>query len=434
MSEVPRIAVYGDAGGPFHHILVFARQGYEVCTVFAEEIRAGALAAFDVFVMPGGGMRAMQGQLAPLGNEGAAAIADFVRDGGMYLGSCAGAYNAADPAPAFQQVCPNQPLMRLLPARVWNEDREKWDRPRSPGIGRIRVRNDFRDHPIMAGLPREFDVVQYNGPIFAGTTSLLSIAGPTPGFTAREDFFGQPYAGERTIDAAAAESRSAAVVGRFGRGRVALFGCHPEFGFAPDTMADPQPPNQMLINAVEWQIDQSGPTPTPRATRLAATSHVATVPHQNVVKLIDEMIVEHAALSELTPDRPWISNRQAMSTFGRSAVDIWRDSVAAIPALLEEVRTFAPDLPAALLTFEPDPRSTVDFGYSGILRLLRDSHAMLVRARASWDIDLDPPRSHPYEHIDTNPYHLVAGSYLAAVGRITAAALLCRCPPGRVNV
>jgi hypothetical protein len=31
----------------------------------------------------------------------------------------------------------------------------------------------------------------------------------------------------------------------------------------------------------------------------------------------------------------------------------------------------------------------------------------------------------PYEHMLDSPFHLVAGSYLAAVGRVGGAALLC---------
>jgi glutamine amidotransferase-like uncharacterized protein len=90
-----RVALYGSGGSPYHHAAAFAAGGAEFDFVFPADIEAGALAAYDAFVMPGGGYLAMQGQLEPLGGAGCRAIRQYVADGGMYLGSCAGSYCAA---------------------------------------------------------------------------------------------------------------------------------------------------------------------------------------------------------------------------------------------------------------------------------------------------------------------------------------------------
>src|SRR5262245_61514849 len=70
-SRMARIALYGAGGAPFHHAAVYARAGHDVDFVFPQDILDGALAGFDAFVMPGGGYRAMFGQIEPLGPDGA---------------------------------------------------------------------------------------------------------------------------------------------------------------------------------------------------------------------------------------------------------------------------------------------------------------------------------------------------------------------------
>jgi hypothetical protein len=50
---------------------------------------------------------------------------------------------------------------------------------------------------------------------------------------------------------------------------------------------------------------------------------------------------------------------------------------------------------------------------------------MLTGALQGWDVDLGEPSPDAYAFVWTNPFHLVAGSYLAALGRVTSAALLC---------
>src|SRR6266508_2146839 len=144
-----RIALYGGGGAPYHHAAVFARAGHEVDFVFPVDILAGALRGFDAFVVPGGGYRAMLGQIEPLGARGARAIREYVEAAGMYIGCCAGSYCAAVAPRSFAEACPDQAEMSLLDAEVWNQADTEWLGLQSPGVGVLRARNAAPEHPVM---------------------------------------------------------------------------------------------------------------------------------------------------------------------------------------------------------------------------------------------------------------------------------------------
>ena len=156
--------------------------------------------------MPGGGYRAMQGQLDPLGREGLRTIADYVRGGGLYVGCCAGSYSAAIAAPSFVATCPIQPELSLLDANVWNADDSTFVGLRSPGIGVLRSRTVASGHPVMAGMPERFEIVHYNGPLFHGIAPLAVVEAAGERFTPAEHFL--PAGAERAgADAGRAGSR-----------------------------------------------------------------------------------------------------------------------------------------------------------------------------------------------------------------------------------
>ena len=66
---------------------------FKITRLTAEEIRGGKLSDFDVLVHPGGSGSA-QGKA--LGEKGRQVVKKFVRDGGGFLGVCAGAYLATN--------------------------------------------------------------------------------------------------------------------------------------------------------------------------------------------------------------------------------------------------------------------------------------------------------------------------------------------------
>ncbi len=90
------------------------------------DIRNGALDSLDVIIIPGGDACR---HMAALETDGADAVRNFIRNGGGYVGICAGAYLArTDASGAGGQV------LNLVPAVLVDGGRY-WDR----GVGRVRI-------------------------------------------------------------------------------------------------------------------------------------------------------------------------------------------------------------------------------------------------------------------------------------------------------
>ncbi|MGN6870961.1 MAG: BPL-N domain-containing protein [Solirubrobacteraceae bacterium] len=417
-----RIALYGGGGSPFHHAAVFVRGGHDVEFVFPADVRAGALEGFDAFVMPGGGYRAMMGQIEPLGVEGARALRAYVDGGGMYIGCCAGSYDAATVAPSFLELCPAQAEMCLLDARVWNEGGEEWGL-RSPGIGVLRAETVAPGHPVMGGMPETFEIAHYNGPLFVGAQPLARVAGRTDRFTAWEEMLG-PSPERALIDDAAQAGIANVVAGGHGQGRVVLFGSHPEFGFSI-AMEDEQPPARMLLNAIDWQLSESG---APERPPVDLVTHVEPREEDTdpgcVGELADQLADRTAAIRARGDHVRWLEQAYAMSFFGLAPREIWSRSLDAIDRLAAQAAQHAGEIDPRVLGFRPPIEWELDGGYHGVVALLEQSLDMLDQALSAWRYDPGEPTANPYADMTTSPYHLVAGSYLAAVGRVGAAALL----------
>ena len=95
-AEPIRVAIYkdkgvGGQGVPRVTEQLTAAGGFEVVNVNGEEVAKGALANFDVIVFSGG---SGSGQGKSLGEAGRKNVQQFIRDGGGYVGICAGSYLA----------------------------------------------------------------------------------------------------------------------------------------------------------------------------------------------------------------------------------------------------------------------------------------------------------------------------------------------------
>lgn len=75
---------------PIARLLDFSPE-YELTFIAPEEYVKGALEGLDLVIMPGGGATR---QYKAIGDDGAAALKRFVREGGKYYGVCAGAFLA----------------------------------------------------------------------------------------------------------------------------------------------------------------------------------------------------------------------------------------------------------------------------------------------------------------------------------------------------
>lgn len=421
-----RIALYGSGGSPYNHAAILARAGHDVGFVFPQDIEAGALDGFDAFVMPGGGYLGMAGQLAPLGAPGCRAIREYVESGGMYIGSCAGAYDAATVSDRFKAAWPAQAELCLLDDRVWNDDEDD-DDLRSPGIGEIICETADADHPVMAGLPRRFPITHYNGPLFDGPHGLARVVGVGASFTAAEEFFGATATG-RLIDRAIAVGAANIAAGHRGRGRVVLFGSHPEFGRTL-SLDDETGAARLLVNAVNWQLDESGRPRRPDrlvASGAAIAPDLAEADLAAAAPLAARIADRCARLSGRTAGAGWLDDGAAMSAFACSPREIWTAALTAIPELASETAGKCEAMPDQLRSFRPPADWPTDGGYHGAVPLLQQADEMLATAETAWTDTWPTPTSDPYAYDHESPYHLVAGSYLAAIGRVASAALLAR--------
>jgi hypothetical protein len=455
-----RIAVYGGGGAPYNHAAAYGELGFLVDFVFPEDILAGALAYYDLLAVPGGGGRAMMGQLDPLGQAGTTAIADFVREGGLYLGCCAGAYDASIVAPSFLQVCPQQQSMQMINAAVWNSG-DEWLGLQSPGVGVLRA-EIAAEHPVTYGMPKELAVTHYNGPLYQlqpGTISgasdavgLMRVAGTEGAFTPAERFLdGDADDDELLINRAVSFGAFNAVAGSFGDGRVVLFGSHPEMGLSLD-LDQWDAPTRMLANAAFWQGSAGD-----GRRRVQADGHLAQSPEAAKAGLtaaqarIDAVVAKAEALrARDASGAAWLEDKLAMSTFGASAEEIWERNlagfataaegmkglIAEIEGKLERARARlrgaeAAELASAIGSLDRavndrTPEAwNIDFGYEGLLQHLERAERMLGKAEANFGASFAPDPN-PYAYFDESPFQLAVGSYLSAAGVFANCALLLR--------
>lgn len=480
-----RIAMYGGGGAPFNHARIFAELGFFVDFISPQEIKLGKLAEFDLFVMPGGGGIAMKGQLDPLGDKGCQMIADFVRQGGMYMGSCAGAFDAALVSDSFVAMCPQQRHLQLINAAVWNRNDTEWVGLDSPGVGILESQNLRPDHPVMFGMPERFRITHYNGPLFehqpgtladaSDSIGLSAVTGFTEEFTPAEYFlrfseYDDAIAQETSlIGKAAREERFNIVSGYNGLGRVVLFGSHPEFGYNL-AMDEWDAPARMLANSAFWQAGHV------KEARSMLRKSVQGIPHSYPLGSGLRIVATHCAaitsaveelLKQDVSGVAWLEDALAMSTFGLQGREIWKQNldefmmvtnhlrqtleqansaVSEAESLMDglaatgtdEAIRLADTMQDALLGLEEalhyrtPAEWNQDFGYEGILQMLERTETMLRKAQENFTIRLEAT-SNPYEHFFSSPYQLVVGSYLAALGVYANSGLLLQVHNVRIN-
>lgn len=456
-----RIALYGGGGAPFNHARIFTELGFQAAFISPQEIIAGELDDFDLLAVPGGGGLAMMGQLGPLGDGGCRLIKAWVQRGGMYIGSCAGAFDAAIAADSFLEACPQQRQMQMVNALIWNRGDTEWIGLESPGIGVIKSRNLKPDHPVMFGLPEFFHITHYNGPFFDTETAILpdasaasglsAVAGAGEDFTHSEQFLRMSETCEREttiLGRAAREGIFNIVSGYNGLGRVVLFGSHPEFGYNL-AMDDWGLPGRMLANAAFWQAGHLRAARSGYISREsgAARAFPADSGLREIARACSAIGDAVEQLQDASrEDAAWLSDDQAMAQFGLRGRQVWARGLADFAEVtarmreaLERATRLIKNSERLLAAGDPkaDARSRLlqetvrafqealhhrtpaewrqDFGYEGILQMLERAEAMLRKAKEHSGLTF-PASTNPYAYFDSSPYQLVVGSYLAANG------------------
>eukprot|EP00756_Hemistasia_phaeocysticola_P057054 Hpha_TRINITY_DN33689_c0_g1::TRINITY_DN33689_c0_g1_i1::g.43339::m.43339 len=205
----------------------FGSCGFSTRRIRAADIRSGVLKEFDVLMMPGG--RGWH-QGSALGEEGREAVRSWVQSGGGYVGICGGC-NAASSDPFY---LPGNAL-GLLPTRNADSGEGLPDKVNHRGAGAVKVTLTPAGSRILGA---DIGSVYYhNGPV------IQHVSGERLGADGEDESGMQVlalYAGDiartkyardirfKVRPGVRMEGQAAVCCARFGEGRVAVFGPHPE--------------------------------------------------------------------------------------------------------------------------------------------------------------------------------------------------------------
>lgn len=202
-----RIGVYVDkgAGSSVKNLLsVLAKfDGIIVTELKADDIRSGKLADLDLLMHPGG---SGGGQGRQLGEEGRDAIRGFIKDGGGFVGICAGSYLASSDYTWS---------LHILDAKVI--DRQHWNR----GSGTVKIAMTDAGRKLLRADKQMISIRYGQGPLLA------------PGNRPDIDDYEIVATFETEIAKNGApkgvmKGTTAIAKGEYGNGRVICFSPHPE--------------------------------------------------------------------------------------------------------------------------------------------------------------------------------------------------------------
>lgn len=202
-----RVALYSDKGiSASSEQLQKGLNSYsdiQLSLLKAQDIAEGKLSGFDLLIHPGGSGGA-QGKT--LGEKGREKVREFVKNGGGYLGICAGAYLA---------TCDYEWSLNILDAKVL--DRKHWAR----GYGNVEIKLSSEARKIL-GVETEKETIYYHqGPLLAPASN--------------PDI--EDYKNLATFESEIAKNgapsgimkgTTAIACGTFGKGKVFCFSPHPE--------------------------------------------------------------------------------------------------------------------------------------------------------------------------------------------------------------
>jgi len=201
------VGVYLDKGaGPSANDLLRALSTNEqvsVTKLTAEQIRSGGLAGLDILIHPGGS-GGQQGR--NLDEPGRVKIRDFIREGGGYIGICAGAYLATGHYPWS---------LSLLDAKVI--DTQHWNR----GKGAVEIELTPAGREILRTANPRFQIHYAQGPLLAPANRP-----EIEDYEALASF--KTEIAKNGAPAGVMIGTTAIARGHFGQGRVICFSPHPE--------------------------------------------------------------------------------------------------------------------------------------------------------------------------------------------------------------
>ena len=211
-----RVAIFdfpksGSSGHKNLMRFLIPQNGFQCTVISPEEIREGQLKNFDVVIMPGG---SGSGQAKALQTEGRAAVRKFVKNGGGYVGICAGAYLASSHY--------NWSL-DIINARVW--DRSHWNR----GKSNVTIQLTPAGSEVLGKTKSKYSIYYSNGPLLVPDNQP-----DLPGYQVLASF--ESEVANNGAPAEAMTGTHAIIRSRFGSGRVICFSPHAETRNGPHSL------------------------------------------------------------------------------------------------------------------------------------------------------------------------------------------------------
>jgi len=476
-----RVCIYADAGSPYPFASALSESGFDLDPITADQIRKNLLSEFDVLIIPGGGDDGPPRQSELLGKIGRRKIRKFLIGGGNVWGSCAGCCNlilyAED---KFPWAANYEDWKQMRSMNVINS--EYWDTGMT-GVGKLKVSNLRRDHPLMFGLPEEFELTWHLGPLLSlakvhnvrrasEPIPLIQAKGFTSAWTAAEYLNSPsdpalPKALDKTYAGRGIKARKYGLIaGYYGRGKVVACAAHPEFGLDP-LLEWRGVPARMISNFLFWATSAKSARPIVRRIRKTSGSYkhyrACTRPMRKIIGTIERDTAALLRKSTLFTDPIWLRDKIAASTFGLTAAQKWRLILQRMSELPSEIKVEADELDSTVdkLNSELDsllkrlkqadeksretkintvrnsrlleqeihksvewiqyvPGSEQDYGWQGALALLASASRKIRESVRNYGLE---PTAHS---IWKNPYDLIWDYYLGALFDLMNAKCLLR--------
>jgi glutamine amidotransferase-like uncharacterized protein len=252
---VPRIGIFSGLGASHSWLWfvdLFEQKGYDELVFFDErQIREGLFQGCRCLAFSGGDTITMA---EGLGAAGAAQLSTFVRQGGLYLGSCAGAYLPLHSSKEHLN------LFNFVEAKITNLTAQVPSSLTLPPKSITPYGCSFIFHPVReevslstTGVPPFVQGTSFPAPLYGGpgltAEAPCQILARYSAFTGRTRFLVDPSLARKTLIGQGAVIRK-----KLGRGQWYLFGPHFEHPYFPEA-------NHWLHRIIQWEMgreDQAG--------------------------------------------------------------------------------------------------------------------------------------------------------------------------------
>ena len=288
----PVIAAYygnGTTDGAIWFIQALEKMGFDVGIVTEKDILNGALENYNMLIL-GSGME----YCSHLGREGCKKIAEFVHNGGGYIGHCGGSVAAVKGYPKSS----SSSWLEL--ADVSLELEENGNLVSAYARGPVIYDITMPEHPVMFGYEGRISLVYWWGPIFSSEVGknvsvLATILAPRPDIQMPNPEITRITGVTPSIkELNHSHSKPAIVAANYGHGKVILASPHPESPGSEHSY-------RLVANEVFFVTSFSGSPKQPKPSAGFKHDYSFSM-HKNKIANLTELIQEIKAAKETVQD------------------------------------------------------------------------------------------------------------------------------------